>query len=918
MQRYPAVMLGVFGVTLFVSATLLFLVQPMIGKMITPLLGGTPAVWNTCMVFFQAVLLAGYAYAHGTTAWLGVRRQALLHLGILVLPFLFFPLTVNAELIRGTDAYPVPSLLLLLFLSVGVPFFVVSTSAPLLQKWFASTPHPAARDPYFLYGSSNLGSMLALVGYPFAYEYFVPLSGQRTIWIAGYVVLVLLVGTCAAALGLSPIPTKGEEPKTDSDGKRPPDPWQATAGPEQNGSRQRTRGRRKAGRAEAGNATNGTKSGQPVAAPVLQEITWARRLRWVLLAAVPSSLMLGVTTYMTTDIAAIPLLWLPPLALYLLTFIIVFARVPPLVHRIMVLLLPLLVLLLAFLMLSEFRPTGIAYTIALHLITMFVVAMVCHGELARDRPAPRSLTEFFLWMSVGGVAGGLFNGLLAPVLFIGNVEYALALVAGCWLMPSLGWDRDYGKWGNYADIGMAGFCGVVGLTLITLRLYDNDLFLNRNLARSAAPWIGVAFVLAIGLAVFNLLKAPVRRPTYAFDLVLPFALLLLVVGLVWGLQAETVKGPFVRLARFIEIEPTKVRQILTFGVPAVLCYTFVERSPRFGLGVGALMLAGAICGLASSPLLYDTDTIPLYQTRSFFGVLRVDYDKRFICLVHGTTLHGKQYRPDLPENELLIDEPLTYYARSGPVGHLFDAYNVPNAAGVRPNLGVIGLGTGTMACYAEKGQHLTFFEIDPAVRDISFTDNGYFSFVRDARARGVVVEDLVLGDARLTMQRRQLAATDKYGILIVDAFSSDAIPIHLITQNALRIFFDKVVDDGVIAFHISNRHINLLPVLANIAEAEDVVGLYEQDLEDAAIGKASTTWVVLARKAEHLERLPNDVSWDKQVGVADWPKVQAVLRSACVPGCEVEPQWRDLRSQRAPRAGVWTDDYSNLLSVFRW
>jgi hypothetical protein len=238
--------------------------------------------------------------------------------------------------------------------------------------------------------------------------------------------------------------------------------------------------------------------------------------------------------------------------------------------------------------------------------------------------------------------------------------------------------------------------------------------------------------------------------------------------------------------------------------------------------------------------------------------------------------------------------------------------------GVRPNLGIIGLGTGTMACYGEPGQQLTFFDIDPSVRDISFTTDKYFTYVQDARDHGVVVHDLVLGDARLTLQHQQLTESEKYGILMVDAFSSDAIPIHLINRNALKIFLSKTTDDGIVVYHISNRWLNLLPVLANIAEAEGMVGLYQQDAKDTAGLKTATTWVVLARKAEDLERITNEVSWNKQVGVQDWETVQPVLRAACVPAAEVRPLWKDLRGRRDPKVGVWTDDYSNLLSVFRW
>ncbi|HEV3006268.1 MAG TPA: hypothetical protein VGX78_17495, partial [Pirellulales bacterium] len=375
-----------------------------------------------------------------------------------------------------------------------------------------------------------------------------------------------------------------------------------------------------------------------------------------------------------------------------------------------------------------------------------------------------------------------------------------------------------------------------------------------------------------------------------------------------------------------EIEPLRFKALVTFALPAVLCYTFVERSTRFGFGLGAIFLAGAIGSLS--------DTSVQYQTRSFYGVLRVELNGPFFRLLHGTTLHGVQVRADaFPELEMYRDAPLAYYAQTGPVGHLFDAYNPPNIRpigaaagpaamlvrrpGIRPNLGVVGLGTGTMACYAEHGQHLTFFDIDPAVRDISFNKDGYFSYVEDARDRHVVVEDLVLGDARLTMKRQQLADDDKYGILVVDAFSSDAIPIHLINENALRVFRDKLSANGIIAYHISNRHLDLLPVLANIAEADNMVGLYVQDPEDREIYKTATTWVLLAAKHEDLERL-DEQDWARQTGVRHWDQIQPAMRTAGFAAPKLDSFWHDLRERRDPRVGVWTDDYSNLLSVFRW
>jgi len=568
--------------------------------------------------------------------------------------------------------------------------------------------------------------------------------------------------------------------------------------------------------------------------------------------------------------------------------------------------------------------------------------MVRHGELARDRPAVKSLTEFFLWMSVGGVLGGIFNAILAPLLFNSYVEYQLSLVLACLLLPSLGWDRTRTKWGAYADFGLAYVILAIGGVLILLRGLDHTLTFN-SLTPSSLPWIGVALAAAVGFVAFKFWRAREKPLAYCFDLLLPGSLLVLVIGLVWGLPSRLLVVHFTHFADYLHIKPYMLQQIFTFALPAVLCYTFVERSTRFGLGLGAIFLAGALGNLTDC--FTEDNTKLVYQTRSFFGVLRVEQDNRYFRLMHGTTLHGTQILPDA-DYLYRLDQGLSYYSTTGPIGHLFGCYNAriadvgegPFSAeerhpGCRPNIGVIGLGTGTMAWWAEPGQHLTFYDIDPAVRDISFkkwdkdhpSELPLFTYVDDARERGVIVEDLELGDARLMLKRKQLADEDKYGILIVDAFSSDAIPIHLINQNALQIYKDKITEDGIIAFHISNRYLNLLPVVANLAEAEGMYGLYMVDLadkeEDHLIGKTATTWVVLARKPEYLHKLTLASVWERQTGLQDWPKVQPELRMAGVLAPPVEPNWpgwTDLSTARKPKVGVWTDDYSNLLSVFKW
>jgi hypothetical protein len=1023
-------MLAVFALTLFLSATLLFLIEPMVGKMATPLLGGTPAVWNTCMVFFQAALLAGYAFAHATSGWLGVRRQAWLQLLVLATPFLLFlvfPLKLDKNLIAGSEQNPIPTLLLVLTLSVGLPFFVVSTSAPLLQKWFAGTDHPDARDPYFLYGASNLGSMLTLLSYPVLVEPHLTLNAQRYTWIVAYGVLVALTAACAVLLWKSrPAEAVPDGLPSEKGGKESAaERSEAIKTP----SRVTTLRNRGKSRPRSEKVTTRPAPAEPgalgvVDTPLGGTVTWARRLRWVVLAAVPSSLMLGVTTYMTTDIAAIPLLWVLPLAIYLLTFIIVFSKVPPILHKAMVLLLPLTVLFLLFIMLAEMKLLNIAWTIALHLFTLFVVAMVCHGELARDRPSTRNLTEFFLWMSVGGVIGGLFNALVAPVIFHGIVEYQLAMVVACLLTPAMTSDKDSG-WGLYADLVLVGIFVLTGALLISLRVLDSvsgedllkallgwplavfvvglvavglyalwyrrdsfrrwqDLALlsafalptlaavtlltaavrvyfdrtSQSDALAQAHWgwplAGLLVLVAAGLA--NALLARERLVQHWLDLALPLALGVLVVGLVWGAYSEPVWQRIISVSKMLHLRAAQFYVILAYGLPAVFCYTFVERPLRFGLGVGAMLLASSVSNL--------TDESLVFQTRSFFGVLRVEEDGHYRRLVHGTTMHGKQFL--LPE---LRGEPLTYYHRTGPIGRVMAAYS-PNG---ERNLAVIGLGTGTMAAYARPGQSITFYDIDPSVRDISFNTDKYFTYVSDARARGALVQPLVLGDARLTMERQQLSESEKYGIIVVDAFSSDAIPIHLITWEALKIYLDKMTEDGILAFHISNRYLDLKPVLANLADQEGLACLYQSDDDEDYPGKARSTWVMLARKEEYLARLIAPANFDEERGkamtelsklmclpdfgtgvTAHAMMLSGVLTEWKGPGVWKKPATkeeleelarkaldeaekaqkdgdinkakslrgdaRDYSNQarRRVEAGVWTDDYSNLFSVFSW
>jgi spermidine synthase len=935
-------MLVTFAGTLFLSALLLFLVQPMVGKMILPMLGGSPAVWNTCMVFFQAMLLAGYLYAHATTSWLGPRKQAVLHLVLLAVPFLVLPIAVNKALAPEGEANPVIGVLVLLVVTVGLPFFVVSASAPLLQKWFASTDHPAAQDPYFLYGASNLGSMLALVFYPWLIEPSLRLAQQSLWWEAAYGCLVALTASCAWLMWRSKPARVGSA---------------ASGNPSSTAiSAKRTKQHRKVGSGAGRKAAEGNSDEPPN--PAQMPVTVWRRLRWIALAFVPSSLMLGLTVFITTDIAAIPLLWVIPLGVYLLSFILVFSRLPAFIHTVMVLLLPLIALLLACMMLSNYKPDlhsilppgfshPIVVEIVLHTLLLFIVAMVCHGELARDRPAAAHLTEFYLWLSIGGVLGGLFNAILAPVIFPGIVEYQLALVLATLLMPPLGKAAGDASSGFFIDLVMAAVLAVAAFIFFTVGMYHvqgqvaeyeksaQDIkAAGETVPEWMDPYIAklegeipnfiagrrsvAGFVLLAPLGWF--LSRNWRGRRRWFDLILPLSMGLVTFSLLFAFQNRGWKFELFR--EFLRdhtqgrlYPPENILLIaLVFGLPALLCYLFVERPMRFAFAFGTFVL---VCNL------YDMrNTTRLHQERSYFGVLHIyDYTEdghQYHRLHHGTTIHGMQCM----DNKGRQADPLTYYHRKGPVGHIFGTY--PE---LTHNYAVIGLGTGTMSAYGGPENKVTFYEIDRNVKRIAENPD-FFTFLTDYNKRRGEPAQIVLGDARLQMEKAQ--PDEKYGIIIVDAFSSDAIPVHLITQEAVRILFDKLAEHGIVAYHISNRWLKLQPVLYNIVKEEKLAALIREDSGDGGEWYSST-WVVLARDEKDIERLKRE-SWyiqgkdarETMEVLAGFPSPSLSSTAAVLFGTCERPIWEPLAPRDAEQeawwenVGVWTDDYSNILSVFDW
>jgi SAM-dependent methyltransferase len=711
---------ALFSATMLTSAILLFAVQPMVARFVLPTFGSAPQVWAVALVFFQAALLLGYLYAHLSSSRLGLRRALTLHGVLLVLPALTLPLAVPAVDADVSAGNPAWALLSLLAISVGLPFFVVSSTAPLLQRWLVHTKHPAGRDPYFLYRASNFGSVLGLLSYPLLFEPRLTLDAQGLLWTWGYVLLAVLLVGCGAFV------------------------WRSSGG-----------------------AT------RPAAVGPDDVITARRRLTWLVLAAVPSGLIVAATTVLTTDVAPIPLLWVLPLGLYLVTFMLAFSSGGRArrVYTASVWLMPVAILAVAVVTVAEIR-SPLWLILSVHLLAVFTVAMVCHGRLAQDRPSPQRLTTFYLVESTGGVLGGAFAALLAPLIFDSLWEYPLALALAALLWPGVRRAKPLGV----GDLAWPVALGVVVYVALTQSGDEN-------------------LVLIVGVAV---------------------------------------------------------------------CALFALRRPaRLAAGLAALFIAGT-AGLAAE------GTPVIERERNFFGVRTVEQSADVRSLVHGTTLHGNQLLdPGLPQ-------PTTYYHPASPIAQLLTG----GPRGLTRRTAVVGLGTGTMAAYSQPGDRWTFYEIDPEIVRVA-RDPKYFTYLRDAPG----ATDIVVGDARLSLQD---VRDGTFSLIVADAFSSDAIPTHLITREALALYFRKLGPGGVLAFHISNRYIDLEPVLGNLARDAGLGCFYGN--VDAPLGVAITeasasVWVALARDPGDLGEVTESERWRR-----------------CATG---------------PDSRTWTDDYSNIISVLR-
>jgi len=701
----------------------------MFAKLALPLLGGASNVWNTAMVFFQGTLLAGYIYAHVLSKYCPLRVQVLAHAIVTSVGLFFIPLTIASGWEPPAGGAHAFWLIGLFAVSVGIPFFAISANSPLLQRWFSRTDDKDADDPYFLYAASNAGSLLSLCLYPILFEPLMRLQEQTALWAGGY---ALMIGCILIAGGFAYVHMKDE--------------------------------------------------GEVKTTPK-QTITFGQRATWVSLAFIPSSLMLGVTTHMTTNIASAPFLWILPLALFLLTFIIVFAKTPIVSTSQLSKLFPWVPLIALLIGVSGHM--NVLMSIGLSLLCYFLIALFCHSRLASDRPDAQNLTEFYIWMSFGGVLGGIFNALIAPQIFTGTYEYFIVLF-------------------------VATFVALVpGET-------NTDKF--RQLGKTAIVTI--------------------------------FAIIV-----------------------FVALEKVNIDILIRVAIPALIFFAglrWIRPQRRFLYADAGIIFAIVFYFPAG---LRDI----VMQDRSFFGKISVaKHDTEFgdvHSFFHGDTIHNHQFR-----DPALRKVPLAYYAE----GNTFHkALTAVRSRKPDLNVAMIGLGAGAMACYEQTGDNWTYFEIDPAVVDMARNPD-YFTYMQDCS----VDNDVRIGDARLTLSELPVASQD---FIIVDAFSSDSIPTHLVTREALALYRSRLADDGVIFFHTSNRLMDVASVVSRIAT--------DAGLESRAIA--------LKDFAGHPYETYVRVSSGLIVGrTAD---IEAIVGE--------NDLWIDIIP--SPKVKVWSDDYSSIIGPIR-
>ena len=728
----PKAAIAVFAATLFCSALLMFLIQPMFAKMALPRLGGTAAVWSLALVFFQGVLLLGYAYAHLLVKAFSLSTGAAIHGLVMAGAIASLPIAISAQWDIPPEQGEALWLIGLYAASVGLPFFAISANAPLLQSWFSKAGHAQSHDPYFLYGASNAGSFAALLAYPLIVEPFLGLLPQTRLWGVGYILLAAMAGMCGFMAAAA----------------RPADALARSAD-----------------------------------APGAQ-VTWRQRLLWVALSFVPSGLLVGTTAHIATDLVSAPFMWVLPLAIYLLTFVITFQSKPWMSHRFVIERLGIVVAPLCLFALSPATQLGL---MPVHLIVVFALMMACHGELVAVRPAAGRLTEFYLLMSFGGVLGGMFASLAAPNIFNSVIEYPLLMIAA---FAVIGLIR-----------GRAAFTLKFWAVLVLVPAALSVLVLVRGLGPDALHLVILAWLL------------------------MSLALLLMTAG-----------------------EPLSQAAIL---VSVVLIYQTVSKVPA-----------------------------PIAQSRSFYGVLSVypSSDGRYHVLAHGTTTHGSQVMKDANGLRLTSNpQPQSYYYPKGPFGSLIG--HLRQGGNTLENVAIVGLGAGSMLCHALPGENWSFYEIDPEVVRIA-RDPQFFTYLRDCGPSRIV-----MGDGRLKLQQE---ASAKFDLIVLDAFSSDSVPAHLMTVEALDGYLSRLTPDGMIVFHISNRFMELASVIEGAARARGLPAYYNS---------------------------LDPKYWNPDAANLDLrPHLAVVARSpGALRGLTADPAWHRARAEDVSPA--WTDDYSNFIGA---
>lgn len=720
-----------FSLFVFVNAFLLFWIEPLFSKSLLPVFGGSPSVWTTAVFFFQLLVLLGYLYAHLVDRHLPVTGQWLAQLFLLAASLLLAPRAVAAD--AGAGDFHLGSIarqLLIMLSHLGLPFFTVCTFSTLVQRWYSRIPRASGRDPYSLYTASNLGSMAALLCFPWLFEPYLSSAGQLSVWrlgLLGLVLLLLVMGRSLLSRGATCV-----------------------------------------------------SSGAATVSP-----GWRLLGAWTLWAFIPSGMMLAVTTLISVDLVSFPLLWIVPLLLYLLSFVLAFSpriawRLPALQKAFVF-----SAVFALFVWLTEIeRPLWLI--VAIHLALLFLCSCFFHKRLQLSRPQAGNLTLFYLCLSLGGVLAGAFNSILAPVLFSTIFEYPLLLAL--------------------ALLGLAG----------SFRDYV-ELFRHGR-----TRWL----TLAIAAIAFALTA----------------------------------------LSHQVRLEPFALWMILIFALPLLLSL-FLERTP-------AAMALGMIAVMLSSAWL-----VPLWgqvqlRRRNFFGTLSIvtEPERKLTKLFHGTTQHGIERFGAGADGQ-----PLAYYHPSGPCGLIFRALYRDDGP---KDVALIGLGIGSQLAYARSQDRWTVFEIDPDVIDVA-TDGRWFSYWRRCPAEKRLVE----GDGRIRLGEQ----TDgSYDLLVVDAFNSDTIPMHLLTREAFELYLKKLKPDGLLALHITNRNVDLSGPLQHLASALDLTAYFLLDSDDSVEGKFMSHWMLLSR----LDPAPR-----LKIGSG---KLQV---------------WR-IPAVASPRP--WRDDWNNLVGVIRW